>query len=133
MLWSVAKKLIFLVALLGAVIYFFGWEGKVKEWFSRSQVLGERTDLDLEEKIFQPAQSAVDQYIRWPRSEDLEPLPKIIADEDSQEGSSSSLVDFDQSLEDLAQEVKNLPQQQLVKIKEQLIKEIFPDCHCECE
>lgn len=130
-LWSVVKKLLVLVALFGAIIYFSGWGGKIKEWFGHSQVLGERTDLELNEKVFQPAQDAVNQYLRWPHSEDLKPLPKIVIDEESQ-GSASSSVNLDQSLEDLAQEIKNLPQEQVIKIKEQLIKEVFPDCECSC-
>jgi hypothetical protein len=129
--WPVVKKLLILGVLLVATVYLFGWEGKIKEWFSRSQVLGERSDLGLEERFFQPAREAIDQHVRWPRQEDLEPLPKIVVNEDSQEGSPSS-ASLDQSLEDLAQEIKDLPQQQLIKIKEQLIKEIFPDCECSC-
>ncbi|MGI6278476.1 MAG: hypothetical protein ACOYJ8_01540 [Patescibacteria group bacterium] len=124
-------KLLILVILIGALAYFFD-SNLVKNWFGYSQVLGEEAGPIFEEKLLSPAKDVVNRHFRWPQKEDLEPLPRLVVEEKNQE-SPPSQAEFDQSLETLTEEIKKLPQQQLIKVKEQLIKEIFPDCHCVCE
>ena len=129
----VNKKLIFLAILLGAVIYFLGWD-RINSWFSQSSVLGKRIGPAIEDRVLDPAKETVNHHVRWPKREDLEPLPRLTGNEDYQENNlDSANVDFDQSLETLTEDIKKLPQQQLIKVKEQLVKEIFPDCQCVCE
>jgi len=127
------KKLIFLAILLGVVIYFVGPD-RISSWFDQSSVLGEKIGPVIEDKILAPAKETVSRHVRWPQKEDLEPLPRLVNDEDHQKDNSGSEgLDFDQSLETLTENIKKLPQQQLIKVKEQLIKEVFPDCQCVCE
>jgi hypothetical protein len=124
-------KLLVFVILIGALAYFFD-SNLVEKWFHRSQVLGEEAGPIFEEKLLLPAKEVANRHFRWPKKEDLEPLPRLVVEEENQQASSGQ-ADFDQSLETLTEEIKNLPQQQLTKVKEQLIGEIFPDCHCVCE
>lgn len=127
------KRLVVLVALLIIAGYLFRRE-QVNRWFSQSRVLGEEVGPAIENMVLTPAKKAVEPYVRWPQKEDLEHLPQLVGDNDEQKDSPNfSSPDFDQSLKNLTEEIKNLPQQQLIKVKEQLIKEIFPDCQCECE
>ncbi|KUK83920.1 MAG: hypothetical protein XD98_0215 [Microgenomates bacterium 39_6] len=125
------KKLVVLIALLVIAGYLFRQE-QANNWLGQSRVLGEEVGPAIENMVLIPAKKAVEPYVRWPQKEDLEPLPKLIIEEKNQEPPPGQ-VDFDQSLENLTEEIKKLPQQQLTKVKEQLVKEIFPDCQCVCE
>jgi len=126
------KKILIFVILAGVAIYFIGPD-KLLGWLGRSQVLGEEAGPMMEERVLKPVQEAINQYIRWPRQDDLEPLPRLIVKKETQGTiSDSNPVDFDQSLKTLTEDIQNLPQQQLIKVKEQLIKEVFPDCECSC-
>ena len=125
------KKLFIGVILLGIIGYLISSD-QFQNWLSYSQVLGEKIQPVLEEKVIEPGKTIINQNIRWPTQEDLAPLPQIkLAEENSK--SNSEPVNFDQALKNLTEEIKKLPQQQLIKVKEQLIKEVFPDCQCVCE
>lgn len=127
------KKLIFWAISLGVVVYFLGPD-RISRFLNRPSVLGEEVGPVIEDKILTPAKETISRHVRWPQKEDLTPLPQLVGNEDQQKDESGSEdINFDQSLETLTENIKKLPQQQLIKVKEQLIKEVFPDCQCVCE
>lgn len=134
MLGSAVKKLFLGGILLGVLIYFIGPDQAVKLPL-RPQVLGENLKPAVEERILTPAQDIISRYVRWPNQEDLAPLPQLVTEENNLNPGEQQLenLKFNQSLTTLIEEIKKLPQQQLAQVKEQLIKEIFPNCRCLCE
>ncbi len=133
-LGSAVKKIFLGGILLGALIYFIGPDQAVKLPLS-PQVLGENLKPTVEERILTPAQDIIGRYVRWPNQEDLAPLPQLVTEENNPNLGEQQLenLKFNQSLTTLIEEIKKLPQQQLAQVKEQLIKEIFPNCRCLCE
>ena len=126
------KKLLIGLALLGITGYIIGFN-KFWDWTGYPQVLGEKIGPVFKEKVIKNlGKVIIEQNIRWPTQEDLISLPQVGLAEKNSEPESEP-VDFDQALEDLTEEIKKLPQQQLIRVKEQLIREIFPDCQCTCE
>ncbi|MDD3679594.1 MAG: hypothetical protein PHX72_01930 [Candidatus Shapirobacteria bacterium] len=126
------KKLFILAILIGAIISVIGFD-RIKNWLSHSQVLGEKITPVINGAMFKPAQEIIGQNIRWPQKKDFQLSSQAVLGEEDQAVSPKDSEDFNRSLESLTEEIKNLPQQQLVKVKEQLIKEIFPDCQCDCQ
>jgi len=129
------------IIFLSVLVYIFKNYSQIKEWplfknLSQSQVLGEQTISSAQEKI-------ADSF----RKIGLAPIQEKLTEEyydtvkdgtaeqniDNGKDSQEKNEDYQQYLNEFLENIEKLPQKQTVKIKEYLIKEIFPECQCRCD
>ena len=137
------------IILLAVLVYVFKNYSQIKKWplfgkLNHSQVLGEQT-LSSQEKLvdsFQrlvaPIQEKVAEgrhYVAQKSSltendaRKDDPQEKAIKNDNNEEDGDE---DYRQDLDEFLKNIEKLPQKQAIKIKEYLIKELFPECQCDC-
>lgn len=137
------------MALFGALVYGIQNKEKIAQWpfwQESNKVLGEQA-LPVAEKAWRPVYEGGLKPVRDSVEKsrqgvaDKVNLPETVGLENEDSSGDESGSDevnkqrerTEQELEELAQEVKKLPQKQMIKVKEQIIKEIFPNCQCRCQ
>ena len=116
-------RIALLVILLVGVIY------GVKNYQQASgdnKVLGEWEKSS--EKLVNPVLKRVDEGIEYFSGTKVD-IPEAGSSGNSKEAIAN---DAKKMVDQLVETVKELPEKQVVKIKEQIIQEIFPDCQCSC-
>mgnify|MGYP001025654593 CR=1 FL=1 len=116
-------RIALLVILLAGVIY------GVKNYHQvnrNNKVLGEWEKSS--EKLVNPVLKRVDEGIEYFSGVKIE-IPEAGSSGNSKEAIAN---DAKEMVNQLVETVKELPEKQVVKIKEQIIREIFPDCECTC-
>ena len=117
-------RIVLLVILLAGVIY------GVKNYHQvnrDNKVLGEWERSS--EKLVDPILKRVDEGIGYFSGTRVE-----VPEAGSSGNSNKEVVanNAQEMVDQLIETVKELPEKQVVKIKEQIIQEIFPDCECTC-
>lgn len=136
------------LALFGLLVYGIQNKDKITRWpiWQQGQVLGEET-LPRVQRVWQPVYEGglkpVQDTVEKGREgvADKVKLPETVGlkDKDSSDSEADTeKVDkqrqrTEQELDELAKEVKKLPQKQMIKVKEQIVKEVFPNCQCQCQ
>jgi len=117
-------RIALLVILLAGVVY------GVKNYQQASgdnKILGEWEKSS--EKLVNPVLKKVDEGMEYFSGTGME-----VPEAGSSGNSNKEVIanDAKEMVDQLVEAVKELPEKQVVKIKEQIIREIFPDCECTC-
>jgi len=139
------------IILLAVLVYVFKNYSQIKEWplfekLSQSQVLGEQT-LSSQEKLvdsFQRLVAPVQEKVAEGRHYVIQKTsltendvrkddsPEKVIKNNNNNNKGDGDGDYRPDLDEFLKNIEKLPQKQAIKIKEYLIKEIFPECQCDC-
>ena len=116
-------RIVLLVILLAGAVYGAKNYHKIGQ---EDKILGEWEKSS--EKLVNPILEKVDEKIEYFSGRKVE-VPEAGSSGNSKEAIAN---DAQEIVDQLVETVKELPEKQAVKIKEQIIQKIFPDCECTC-
>ena len=116
-------RIVLLLALSTGVVY---GVKNYREIGKKDKILGEWAKSS--EELVNPVLEKVDEGIEYLSG------PRVEVPEAGSSGNSKEVVanDTKEMVDQFIETIKELPEKQMVKVKEQIIQEIFPDCQCSC-
>jgi len=119
----VRLALFFLVLAVG---YRFLFSSTPKKNISskNKNVLGKWVE-EKEEDLPLPVRSFEEKASNWLREKSEAVIEKVDFQKDEEERK-------EEAVEEIKKTLEKIPQEQLGKIKEEIVKQVFPDCQCRC-